>query len=347
MPAKSKTPRYCRQKEKGRPDRAYTMIDGRRIHLGDYGSPESHKKFAQLVSGELKPDKPVVAAPPLPTLSMLMLEYLNHAIRKYGGERASEVVHTKLAFRILRQTHGSMLAKDFGPRAYQHMRLAMITAGWSRRYIRDQCQRVKRLIGFGVVEEILPRDSKYALDAVPGLTAGEFGVRETSEVLPVPDQVIEATILHLKPIVADMVRIQRLSAMRPGELVQLSAEYIDRSGSVWMFSPPKHKTLRRGKRRVIPLGPKTQAILAKYLFTAPCFPYSTASYRRAVYRACRRAGIETWHPHQIRHTAACAIRQEFSLEHAQTTLGHYRCDVTQVYALANEAKAIDVALKIG
>ena len=191
MPTKfARAPRYCRQKEHGRPDRAYVKIDGKRMLLGRYGSPESYKKYAELINSEAK-QKPAAAvpAPVVPTVSMLMADYLNYAIRKYGGERASEVVHSRQAFRILRQTHGSTLAHDFGPKAFQQMRLAMIEAGWSRRYIRDQCQRVKRLIGWGVVEEVLPRDAKHALDAVPGLSVGEFSVRETEAVEPVTDDV--------------------------------------------------------------------------------------------------------------------------------------------------------------
>ena len=50
MPAKSKPPRYCRQKEKGRPDRAYTVINGRRIHLGNYGTPENYECYTKLVN---------------------------------------------------------------------------------------------------------------------------------------------------------------------------------------------------------------------------------------------------------------------------------------------------------
>jgi integrase len=362
-----RAPRYCRQKESHRPDRAYVKIDGKRTLLGTHGSPESYKKYAQLINGELKPDKPAeaVTAPATPTVSMLMVGYLAYAARKYGGERAMEVVHCKGAFRILRRTHGDMLAKDFGPKAYQQMRLAMIEDDWSRSYIRDQCQRIKRLIAWGVAEEILPRDARHALDAVPGLAVGEFGVRETDDVLPVPDDVVALTLQHLNPAVADLVRVQRLTGMRPGEAVQLSSATIDRTNSVWTFKPPKHKTQKRGKHRLIALGPKAQAILAKYLFGDRCFRYSSASYRRAVHRACDRAfpapddiasnprklaawqHDHRWSPNQLRHTAATAIRQEFSLEHAQVTLGHSGANVTQIYALADQAKAVEVALRIG
>lgn len=373
--AVSRPPRYCRQREKNRPDRAYAKINGQRISLGNYGTPESYEKYSRLVNGQWKPAKKSAAVPPptAPTMAVLMAEYLRFAINKYGGERTSEVVHTKQAFKLLRRTHGELLAREFGPKAFQQLRLTMIQAGWTRRYIRDQCQRIKRLIGWGVAEELLPRDAKHALDAVAGLAIGEFGVCEGHQVLPVPDDVVEATLAQLRPKVADMVRIQLLTSMRPGELVQLSAKYVDRSGDAWLFTPPKHKTQKRGKSRVIPIGPQAQQLLSKYLFSDRCFQYTSASYRRAVHRACDRAfphpllsaipkrkltveqstELETWQsdhrwsPNRLRHSAATMIREKFGLEHAQVALGHSRASTTEIYAAANQAKAIEVVMQVG
>ncbi len=370
-----RAPRYCRQKENGRPDRAYCTIDGKRVVLGNYGTPESYKKYAQLMNGELRAEKPVVApaAPVLPTVAMLMADYLAYAVRKYGGEKALEVVHCKNAFRILRQTHGELLAKDFGPKAYKAMRMVMIEANWSRGYIREQCQRIKRMIAWGVSEEMLPSSAKHALDAVPGLTAGEFGVRETRDVPPVSDDTVAATLACLGATVADMVRIQKYTGMRPGEVVQLSSQHIDRKGDVWMFAPPQHKNKKRGKHRIIAIGPKAQAVLGKYLFADPCFQYTSASYRRAIKRGCDRAFPHPelsaipkkkltatqlaeltkwrldhrWSPNQLRHAAATMIRQQFGLEHAQVALGHSQSRTTEIYALPNHAKAVEVALRIG
>jgi hypothetical protein len=56
----SRPPRYCRQKEKGRPDRAYVLISGRRISLGRYGSPESYQQYAEAINE--KPSAPAPAA---------------------------------------------------------------------------------------------------------------------------------------------------------------------------------------------------------------------------------------------------------------------------------------------
>jgi len=103
MPTKPESPLYYRQKEKGRTDRAYTIIVGRRIQLGTYDSPESYERFEKL-KAQNKPVERAKTAPTAYTIAMLMLEYLQHAIKKYGGEKASEVVHTKLALKVLRAT---------------------------------------------------------------------------------------------------------------------------------------------------------------------------------------------------------------------------------------------------
>jgi len=75
--------------------------------------------------------------------------------------------------------------------------------------------------------------------------------------------------------------------------------------------------------------------------------YSTDSYRRAIHRACDKAGIERWSPNRLRHTAATEIRREFGLEAAQVILGHSQANVTQVYAERDFAKGLEVARQIG
>ena len=54
-----------------------------------------------------------------------------------------------------------------------------------------------------------------------------------------------------------------------------------------------------------------------------------------------------WHPNQLRHTFATAVRKQHGLEAAQVLLGHSRADVTQIYAEKNEALAAVIAAKMG
>jgi len=87
--------------------------------------------------------------------------------------------------------------------------------------------------------------------------------------------------------------------------------------------------------------------------------YTTASYRQAVGRgiakanAARRrddpgaAPVPAWTPHQLRHSAATAIRREFGLDVARAVLGHSSAGVTAVYAELDEAKARETMARIG
>ncbi|HKQ49701.1 MAG TPA: site-specific integrase [Phycisphaerae bacterium] len=55
-----------------------------------------------------------------------------------------------------------------------------------------------------------------------------------------------------------------------------------------------------------------------------------------------------WHPHQLRHNAATALRREFGLEAAQLALGHASAQITDaVYAERDRSKVIEIMRKIG
>jgi len=75
--------------------------------------------------------------------------------------------------------------------------------------------------------------------------------------------------------------------------------------------------------------------------------YSDDSYRRAITRACAKAGVEPWTPHRLRHSAATQVRREFGLDSAQSMLGHRNAAITELYAELDVAKASEVAAKIG
>ena len=141
-----------------------------------------------------------------------------------------------------------------------------------------------------------------------------------------------------------------LSHIDRGELAKIRKKDIDRSGEVWFVELSQHKTTHRGKRRTIYFGPKAQSLLLPRLVCGDddlIFPLRRDSYRRAVHRACKRAGVQQWSPSQLRHTSGTAVREKMGLEAAQVHLGHARCDVTQVYAETSQAKAIEVARRMG
>ena len=75
--------------------------------------------------------------------------------------------------------------------------------------------------------------------------------------------------------------------------------------------------------------------------------YSVASYRRAITRACLKAGIPPWHPHQLRHARACEIDSLYDIETTRIVLGHSNIETTRGYAPGDTMKARRVALEIG
>lgn len=62
-----------------------------------------------------------------------------------------------------------------------------------------------------------------------------------------------------------MVQLQRLTGMRPGEVVIMRSRDIDTQGEVWSYKPASHKTEHRGHRRVVELGPQAQTVIRPFL----------------------------------------------------------------------------------
>ena len=192
----------------------------------------------------------------------------------------------------------------------------------------------------------------------------------------------------LAPCVRAMIDVQLAAAMRPGELVRMRPQQIDRTDGVWLY----RLHFKRADRE-IPLGPRAIRILRPYVDrrddaeavfqpreawdwylarrhaarttppnwgNRPGFSrtktrsrkrvadrFTTATYRQQIRRACAAAGIPRWHPHQLRHTAATAIRARYGVEAARAVLGHARVATTELYAERDRGIALRVAAEMG
>jgi integrase len=127
------------------------------------------------------------------------------------------------------------------------------------------------------------------------LQRGRSQARETEPIRPVSLALVEDTLPHLSPVVADMLRLQLLSSARSGEICVMRACDIDMSGTVWLYRPQRHKTEHRGKGRVIVLGPRAQEIVKRYLkpnVEAYLFsPHEAMEARRLKLRQERRSKV--------------------------------------------------------
>jgi hypothetical protein len=88
--------------------------------------------------------------------------------------------------------------------------------------------------------------------------------------------------------------------------------------------------------------------------------YPVTSYEQAIRKACiklhqdrekdlpedQKTKPPTWHPHQLRHTAAKLMKRAMGLDAARAALGQRVVNVTEHYAGLDLAKAEEVALKL-
>src|SRR5262249_8529441 len=146
---------------------------------------------------------------------------------------------------------------------------------------------------WGVENELVPATVHQALQAVTPLRRGRTTAPEPQEVRPVPDEHVEAVLPHVAPQIAAMIRLQRLSGMRPGEVVLVRPCGLGRSGQPWVYTPASHKMAHRGHRREVFLGPQAQRILVPWLdrpASSYCFsPIEAEADRNRARRAARRS----------------------------------------------------------
>jgi integrase len=118
----------------------------------------------------------------------------------------------------------------------------------------------------------------------------------------------------------------------------------------YLFSPAEALATKRAEMRAARktrVQPSQQHRRKQRQLRPPGPRYVPSSYSSAVRRACKKHGIEPWHPHQLRHSHATEVRRQFGLEAAQVALGHSQAAVTEIYAERDLALAVKVAAQIG
>jgi integrase len=352
-------PSYLIHKPSGQ---ARVRIDGRDHFLGPYGSESSRIRYgeliAQLASG--MPIDPIAdsargnpaAADPGPSVGELCLVFLKHAEGHYvkNGKQTSEVHILKSVIRPLNELYGMIPAKDFGPLALKAVRTKMVGLGWTRGTVNAAMGRIRRIFKHAIENELIDPGILQRLQAVAPLLAGRTEAHDNAPRTAVSDQDIEAVRSFVSPLISDLIEVQRLTGARSGELLSLTTGAINRQGEIWVAELLEHKTRHHGRARTLHFGPKAQLILRKYISASPnepLFSITRTAYCRAITRACEKAGIDRWVPHQLRHTAANTVRELFGLEHTQSVLGHSKADMSEHYARISTSKAHEVAKRIG
>ena len=273
MPRKSgKVPSYCHHRASGR---AVVRINGQDHYLGDFGSPESHAEYERLIAewrarrqhAVCHATTTLMLTDPFLTVAEGLLRYHEFAQTYYSknGVPTKEFVEMGLALRPVRQLFGTTLAREFGPLRLQAVRQHMIDSGLSRGVINNRVHRIKRCFRWLVSKQLIPSTVYEGLRTVDGLKKGRSTARELPPVTPVDDAYVDAVLPHVTPQVAAMIKLQRLTGMRPCEVVMIRAGDIDMTKDVWIYTPSDHKNACRGHDRRIPIGPGAQELIRPFI----------------------------------------------------------------------------------
>ena len=340
MPRKPKTPRYLLHRRSGQA--IVTLPNplggrGRDVYLGPDGSPESHERYKRLIAewkARGKHDAPTDV-----TIVEIVALYADHCKARYSRGRRLAI---GAAMKPLTALYGRTLAAEFDALKLEAVRVAMVEQfKWCRNTVNEQVRWVRSLFKWAVRYRHVPANVLVMLQQVPALAPGELGVEESEPVLPVEDDAIDAIQKHCYQVCWLMVRLQRLTAMRPKELCDMRLVDIDMRRPVWLYKPSQHKNAHRGMTRIIPLGKAEQEIIRPlvskrvdaFIFHTGDGRYITSTrFRKWIGKACRAAKIAEWSPYQLRHARLTELAETHVLEDVAAVAGHRKISTTQRYS---------------
>ncbi len=277
--------------------RAVVTLNSKDFYLGPYNSAQSRREYDRLLAEWISNGRqlPQVASQGSIAVNELLAAYFTFAKTYYvqDGEPGKEYVAMKDAAKLVRALYGRVAVNEFGPLSLKAVREKLIENDLCRKHINQRVNRIRRIFKWGVENELVPAPILQALQAVAPLKYGRTTARESKPVMPVADADVHAVLPFVSRQVAAMIRLQRLTGMRPGEVVLLRPQDIDRTGQTWVYHLNRHKTQYRGQLREIYFGPKAQEILREWLHRSPdkyCFsPLEAEAERNTLRKAKRRS----------------------------------------------------------
>jgi len=239
-------------------------------------------------------------------------------------------------------------AKDFTPARLVDLRQSWVDAGLSVSTISKKHNYILVAFRWAAQMDLVPATVWTALQTVQKLKPGRSACKQPKKVHPVERSTIDAIMPFLSADVAALVEFQWLTGCRSAEAIGITmAEVI----LPRVYKPSKHKNAFRGKQRVIFLGPKARALIAKWATDDPHKPLFAAmtscEYGKRIKRACKRAGVAHFTPHMIRHAHGTLVREQYGLDAAQAALGHSSARTTEIYAEVSQTLAKKVSDEIG
>lgn len=300
-------------------------------YLGVFDSPESHAEYDRL-RAEWRASR---GAEPPPsrcrTVNDLIdcwYEWAERTQLDDDGHVRRDVADVERSYAPLAAVYGDRHLSDFGARELLALQESMATGawmskelreqyrkakrriGWSRGYVNRTTSRIKRLFSWGEVRGLVPKGKAAELVPVRGIAPGEHGAIDHPEVPPVAEDVLAATLPHLRYVVRAIVEVLLWTGARPSEILNLRPCDIHRGGRVelargysvelppgiWWAQPERHKGKRKKLRRVLLFGPRSQINILPFLDRPPTAylfsPAEEMARHRATLRQARKTKVQ-------------------------------------------------------
>lgn len=320
--------------------RDFVIFDGVQIYLGPAGSAVSLAAYQSICANITNYGMAVYQPRTVWTVGELVSEYATQLPKIHPAE-SKEPQMISLALRDLVANFALVDASQFSPAKFLALRQIWIDRKKAVSTVNKWHNYILNMFRWAAMTDLLPASVWHSLLTVPKLKPGRSPAKPAKKVGPVPMEHVDA----VKPLVSEQVRdaidLQLLTGMRSSEVLGMTTGQI--VGNI--YRPEKHKTKWRGHVRTVPLGPKAMAIVQRRAESeqGQLFRLRVDSYGEAIKRACLRAGVPHWHPHQLRHAAGTRVRDAHGLDAAQAFLGHASAKTSEIYAKIKGQIASDMA----
>lgn len=332
-----------------------------------------------------KPASTFVKSATVEEIAAAYCEHTKTYYRRQDGTPTSEQASIPLSLRAIRDMYGETPVTALTHADMLRVRDKIVSWGTcSRSTVNFYMARIRRMWLWALDAGMIGAQTKAELSQVQPLKPHRTTLREPVPVLAAPDADIDAVCAIAPDNFADMLRVHRLTGMRPEEVCAMKWEHIDRSRTPWVYRPPFFKTQWRGMIRAVLIGKRARAILAKYddgnfdgfpfcpaRIIAQGIPLAnghhhqtmrgvvtanvptkrgidkwiTGTYTNAIRAYCRKAKAKEWTANRLRHSFATEVRRKYGIVMAGVLLGHSNGSrITDGYS--REA-AVDEIVRVG
>lgn len=214
-----------------------------------------------------------------------------HCREYYKG--SSTARNSVVDVRLFRDLYGNAAVAELTHADMLRLRDALVRSGISRKTVNTRLWRVKYMLAWALDEALIPATVKAELTQVKGVRRGRSPAPEHAPVRPVDDATIEATVARMMPNTADMVRVHRLTGMRPCEVCGMRWSLIDTTRTPWVYRVPADANKNDwrgefGRPRVVLIGPRARETLERHRSgDVPFSPMQAMAEHLAARRAAR------------------------------------------------------------